>query len=301
MRESFIVHNSTREIIEALDGEQVKELMLALIAHNEGEEVQPFEDLVVKMAFIPLRQQMDRENEKYEETCKRRAEAGRKGGAARRTAEPEETEEELQDVTGEGEETPETCETSEEVLEETEESKQSLAKEAIASKTKQRLAKKAKASDTDTDTESDTDTDIYNNTLSCISESPKSREPTLKDVVNLYTELCPSLPTVRTLSESRKRTVRARLKKYSLDDFREVFAKAEKSDFLCGRSGKWRASFDWLINDTNMAKVLDGNYDNRANILPIEGRSAPQNTRFNNFSQRKYDYAALERQLVCRG
>lgn len=83
-------------------------------------------------------------------------------------------------------------------------------------------------------------------------------------VVNLYHSICISFPSVRSLSEARKKTIKARLKTYTLDDFKEVFTKAEASDFLKGSNNRnWSANFDWLIKDANMAKVLDGNYDNK--------------------------------------
>ena len=45
-----------------------------------------------------------------------------------------------------------------------------------------------------------------------------------------------------------------------------LFKKAEASDFLKGKNGRdWQATFDWLIKDNNMAKVLEGNYDNKCN------------------------------------
>ena len=44
-------------------------------------------------------------------------------------------------------------------------------------------------------------------------------------------------------------------------EIRELFQKAEASDFLSGRSGDWQASFDWLIKAGNSQKVLEGNYD----------------------------------------
>jgi hypothetical protein len=39
---------------------------------------------------------------------------------------------------------------------------------------------------------------------------------------------------------------------------------AQASDFLSGRNGKWTGcNFDWLINENNMVKVLEGNYENK--------------------------------------
>lgn len=84
-------------------------------------------------------------------------------------------------------------------------------------------------------------------------------------IVKLYNDLCPSYPTVKSLSEARKKAIKARLKSYSVEDFELLFKKAEASDFLKGNNDRnWSATFDWLIKDSNMAKVLDGNYDNKA-------------------------------------
>ena len=65
------------------------------------------------------------------------------------------------------------------------------------------------------------------------------------------------------MSDARKKAISARLKTgYTLDDFQTLFEKAEASDFLKGANKRnWSATFDWLICDSNMAKVLDGNYD----------------------------------------
>ena len=85
-----------------------------------------------------------------------------------------------------------------------------------------------------------------------------------QEIVDLYHSTCPSFPSIRSLSEARKKSIRARLRTYSIDDFRTLFEKAEASSFLKGSNGNdWSATFDWLIKDANMAKVLDGNYDDR--------------------------------------
>lgn len=92
----------------------------------------------------------------------------------------------------------------------------------------------------------------------------EEKRPTSQAIVDAYNKECPSLPSVRILSDARKRDIRNRLKKYTFDDFVELFRKAESSDFLKGnKQGEWRATFDWLIKEDNMAKVLNGNYDNK--------------------------------------
>ena len=83
-------------------------------------------------------------------------------------------------------------------------------------------------------------------------------------IVDMYNSLCPSLPSVKAISESRKKAIKARLNTYTLDDFKTLFEMAEESNFLRGKNDRnWTATFDWLIKDSNMAKVLDGNYENR--------------------------------------
>lgn len=50
----------------------------------------------------------------------------------------------------------------------------------------------------------------------------------------------------------------------ALSWFRRFFAYVAESDFLTGRDGKWTAcDLGWLCNESNFAKVLQGNYDNR--------------------------------------
>lgn len=85
-----------------------------------------------------------------------------------------------------------------------------------------------------------------------------------KGICNAFNDLCPSFPSIKSISEARKKAIKARLNTYSFDDFMTLFKKAEASSFLKGKNERnWTATFDWLIKDSNMAKVLDGNYDNR--------------------------------------
>lgn len=101
---------------------------------------------------------------------------------------------------------------------------------------------------------------------------------------DMYNSTCVSFPKVTSLSEKRKKAISARLKVYTVDDFQRLFTKAEESDFLKGSNGRnWSATFDWLIADANMAKVLDGNYDNKKsakvnpfNAIPANGYTADE-------------------------
>lgn len=82
-----------------------------------------------------------------------------------------------------------------------------------------------------------------------------------QQIADMYNDTCVSFPRLTKLSDARKKAIRARLKKYTVDDFNRLFTMAENSSFLKGQNKRnWSATFDWLINDANMAKVLDGNY-----------------------------------------
>lgn len=127
-----------------------------------------------------------------------------------------------------------------------------------------------------------------------IEKDIEKENDTCKQVVDLYHSICTSYPSVKALSEVRKREIKARLNTYSLDDLKTVFEKAEASSFLKGSNNRnWIANFDWLIKDENMAKVLDGNYDR-----PGKANKKPG---FNDIMHTQYDYDSLERDLLSNG
>ena len=98
---------------------------------------------------------------------------------------------------------------------------------------------------------------------SIIDDSHRSPAP-YEQIKDMYNNICTSYPKLRSMSDSRKKAIKARLRQYSIDDFKCLFEKAENSSFLKGANNRnWSATFDWLIKDSNMAKTLDGNYDDR--------------------------------------
>lgn len=107
------------------------------------------------------------------------------------------------------------------------------------------------ATEEDKEEEQDKEIDIDN----------KRDKTDFQSVVDLFHKICVSFPSVRSLSDARKKAIKARLNTYTLDDFKTLFENAEASSFLKGSNDRnWSATFDWLIKDANMAKVLEGNY-----------------------------------------
>lgn len=133
--------------------------------------------------------------------------------------------------------------------------------------------------DTDTETDTDTDADIDllfpdgNNKLS-VKPTRNVIEP--KKIVSIYHQTLPELNRVAQLSEKRKRSIQARAKKTlpTVLHWEEYFGMVRKSDFLMGNidqmNGRsFQANFDWLINETNMLKVIEGRYANRTTADPF--------------------------------
>jgi len=95
-----------------------------------------------------------------------------------------------------------------------------------------------------------------------------------RELVELFHELCPSLPRVLQISGHRKKAIKARARDFETQDskkhglsFRKLFEMAEASDFLTGRTednGRgFRADLSWLLNPENATKTLEGKYENR--------------------------------------
>ena len=100
-----------------------------------------------------------------------------------------------------------------------------------------------------------------------VCKSPGNVRATIpyRQIQEMFNSICAHFPKCQALSDRRKKAIKARFENgMTVDDFKKLFEKAEASSFLRGKNDHdWQASFDWLIKDANMVKVLDGNYDNR--------------------------------------
>lgn len=72
------------------------------------------------------------------------------------------------------------------------------------------------------------------------------------------------LPKLNFISDELKTKIKNSLQQFIIEDFELCFKKAENSLFLTGKNNLgWKANLEWLLKNDNMAKVLNGNYDNR--------------------------------------
>lgn len=128
-------------------------------------------------------------------------------------------------------------------------------------------------------TTSDTDTDTDNKN----KISPSGRVPH-QAIVDLYHEHCPMLPTVKVLSEKRKKALRARWKNFvalrgpgkktgerelirfdNLDSWERFFKFiAEHCSFMHGNNERqWVANFDFCIRESAMINIMENKYVDR--------------------------------------
>lgn len=136
--------------------------------------------------------------------------------------------------------------------------------------------------DNKNDNENDNDNDVSSTYRGRIVDEsftpPPPKKVDCQQIIDLFNSICVSFPSVRSLSDARRKAIKARLNTYSIEQFKAMFEIAEASSFLKGQNGRnWRANFDWLIKDSNFAKVLDGNYSDKktgttygANGIPID-------------------------------
>ena len=207
---------------------------MAMFQYEKTKE-KPELDAVSDMAFCFIRSQMERDQQAYEEKCELGRQNGIKGGR------PRKTQGFLENPT---------------VFSETQKTQGFLENPTVFLETQKTQGKgKGKGKGEEEYIKKDISNEI----------SQKDRFP-YKEITDLYNQICTDLPACVKLSESRKKAIRARLSSgYTVEDFKTLFQKTKDSSFLTGGNNRnWIAGFDWLIKDGNMAKVLDGNYDDRS-------------------------------------
>ncbi len=95
-KDSFVLYTKINEVVRELTYEQKGKLFQAILDYEETGE-QPELDQILRLVFIPIKQDLDRNNEKWEARSRARSEAGKKGMASRygkaQTTEPNKTEE----------------------------------------------------------------------------------------------------------------------------------------------------------------------------------------------------------------
>ena len=234
-KDSFVFYKSFYDAIKKIPEEYQLELYNAILSYSlEGLEPSNLSPIAEAM-FILIKPNIDSSKKRYETSV----ENGKRGGRPKQETQ-DEPNQNLQ----------ETQRKPKDNLQETQdEPNQNLNEdEDVDDNVKEEV---------DVDVDVDDNEDARNETSSACCP--------YQEILNLYHSICKSFPKVRNLSKTRKQALKARYCEYKQDIniFKELFEKAENSNFLKGQNKRnWSANFEWLINSNNMAKVLENNYKN---------------------------------------
>lgn len=223
--------------LEMLSDEQAGRLYKALCKYaSDGIKPDFSDDPLLSYAYVDFAQKIERDFERYAKTCEKRKECGKLGGAPVRN---ENAKKQANQPKGYS------CEEKQQNGYQNNQNNQKVFK---TTKTTQKEKEKEEEEE-------------YK------KENTKEKRDNafFERVKDEFNSVCVSLPTVKLLTDTRKRRIhkaRSTLKDVSFTDF---FKRVEKSDFLTGKETEWRASFDWIFKPENLTKILEGNYDNKPN------------------------------------
>lgn len=255
MSDSFILYTSDYQLIEGLTDEQLGQLTRALFIYARDGEVINLEP-VVRMAFVFIKDKIDRNQQKYQKKCERlRANAQKRWGMQKDANDTE---------------------AYNHIQKHTKESK------SMQLHTKGCLYDSDSVSDSDSDSDVSKETNILEPSKEGIqSASVKTEAPgggkvsksqnidyaAVKEYWNRkHDETKSAMPPITLMTENRKVMVKARVRqcKGDVKTLYRVIDIAMASDFMNGNNKHgWLGKFDWIFgNEQNFAKVLEGNFNN---------------------------------------
>lgn len=231
-RKSFIIHKDSLSVLDDLDDAQAGRLFKAIKAYQDGAEIEV--DPITRIALSPFKSQFERDLEKYESIVERNKNNGLKGGRPGSNKENKEPK-----------------------------------KPTGLSGNPNNPAK------ADSDSDSDSDSEDIEKTL-----SPDGDETLLKvkidpvphkDVIALYAKHLPMLQQVKVWNERRGKALKARWfsgishpEHGGIDGLAwwdAYFSFVANCPHLLGHNDReWQADLEWLINEANLIKVIEGRY-----------------------------------------
>lgn len=277
MNDSFIIYTSYLKIFEQLTDAQLGQLTRHMLSFAKTGKEPSIEDPLVKLSFAFIKDDMERNQRKYEEKCERlRANARKRWDKKQLDSEASED----------------------------------MQKHAKVSKSMQMHANAQIAMHNDNDNDNEYDNDnVDDNDVSketnilepskeasmqsfseknvCAAEEPqKSSEKkkskkgeidyaAIKDYWNeQHDKTNSAMRRLTLMTENRKEAIRGRLKDCKGDISKIYLAidKAMASDYL--NAGHSWASYDWVMTRKYFPKVLEGNYDNTKPATSQQPQSA---------------------------
>ena len=260
----IILYLDMLPVLKQLRPESCGKVLLEVLRYAAGEELTNGLNDCERIAFEFIRSQVERDMDKYQRQCEVNRENGRKGGRPAGRPGKEKTERFL--------EKPKKANTN------TKTNKNTNTKTKTNTKEDTRTNKNKKtesAGKQEPDCPAPVPSEEPPGQAGGDSLSPRldgEEESVWEEYRQQFLQECPSLPRPVPASQWTKERLRA-LKKLGVtpEQFGEGCRRAEASDFLSGRNGKWEGcSLDWLLCPGNWQKVMEGNYENRTIPEPLD-------------------------------
>ena len=94
------------------------------------------------------------------------------------------------------------------------------------------------------------------------AKTADSRRQTICAVTDLFNQICGYASRVRMLSAPMEENVVSLTERYGIENIELAFRKAAASSVLNGNNKlQFKATFGWLMDDSHLAKTLNGDYD----------------------------------------
>lgn len=264
MNDSFILYTSYYALIEGLTDEQLGQLTRAIFLYARDGKTINLEP-VVRMAFAFIKDNIERNQDKYQAKCEKNRQIALERERKKREAREKAGNTNVHERTR-------TCENNTNVHERS-------------------------PYDNDNDNEYDNDvskeTDIEPSKEGIESASVKTEAPdggkvskskkidyaAVKEYWNRkHDETKSAMPPITLMTENRKVMVKARLRqcKGDVKTLYRAIDIAMASDFMNGNNKRgWVGKFDWIFgNEQNFAKVLEGNFNNEPPAASQQPQSA---------------------------
>ena len=278
MKKTFILYTDIcKGALKRMNAVQAGLLFNMIVGYADGSDVTSCNDLAVDMAFEIIRAAIETNNRSYEEICEKRRESGRKGGLAKASKESKNSK-----------------------------SKQMLTKQANANeiaKPTYMICNDMICNDMICNEIKDTNVSYDNLNKEESKDSLSSCELDFARLLEFFNSQLKKnnslIPSIKQLSDARKKTLKARAREYGKEALVKVFQKAAISDFLNGKNDRsFTASFDWLLKPTNFPKVLEGNYDNPVKDKPKDAITGNVNGLIEQVKQEQQQREEADRQRV---
>lgn len=268
MNDSFILYTSYYALIEGLTDEQLGQLTRAIFLYARDGKTINLEP-VVRMAFAFIKDNIERNQDKYQAKCEKNRQIALERERKKREAREKAGNTNVHERTR-------TCENNTNVHERT-------------------PYDNYNEYDNDNDNDVSKETDIEPSKEGILSASVKTEAPAggkvsksqkidyagIKEYWNRKHEETKSVMSPITLmTENRKVMVKARLRqcKGDVKTLYRAIDIAMASDFMNGNNKKgWVSKFDWIFgNEQNFAKVLEGNFNNTEPAASQQPAAKPQ-------------------------